>query len=582
MQQRSAGHHSKPFTSGTVRVVAGTPTETTRRCSTSSARACPIQRPDHTMAKKRGSRGGSSGFEVVPAGANTSNSTTAATAKKPTSQNTLRQAHSNAMKKSEEIWFRKCGHGQRLFAEYYRATGSPIPPSDWPKFESAIKQSLPVTFRFRSAAINTAAQKDLEKRIRALGTVAPVPWAPAELGVWQATTDKRALSLAKREGDDPLAAALADGVSAGLLNRQECVSMLPVLALRVPAGGCVLDVCASPGQKTIQLLEAVSADGDEGRGMVVANDAHPKRVQALIEAIGRHARPASERQRLVVACHRGESFPAPMRPFRKKKQDSDDDAASASSSIGFDRVLADVPCSGDGTVRKDPTVLPRWTPAVGTQLHAAQLEIAWRGLNLLRVGGKMVYSTCSLNPIEDEAVVAALLARAEKLGGKGAVLLDKWPANVLPKLKRRAGLSTWRVADHVEASAGAAATEEEVQLRWHESHEAAVLRECRTRCQPSGRHQPRPRRGCASSGARACCRMIRIRAASLSPCCASGGRSAVKVVTGRRRHPGAQERVVVGSGPRPALQAAASCRRYPRRRRSHHCQTRRPMSRARA
>ena len=426
------------------------------------------------MAKKRGSRGGSSGFEVVPAGANTSNSTTAATAKKPTSQNTLRQAHSNAMKKSEEIWFRKCGHGQRLFAEYYRATGSPIPPSDWPKFESAIKQSLPVTFRFRSAAINTAAQKDLEKRIRALGTVAPVPWAPAELGVWQATTDKRALSLAKREGDDPLAAALADGVSAGLLNRQECVSMLPVLALRVPAGGCVLDVCASPGQKTIQLLEAVSADGDEGRGMVVANDAHPKRVQALIEAIGRHARPASERQRLVVACHRGESFPAPMRPFRKKKQDSDDDAASASSSIGFDRVLADVPCSGDGTVRKDPTVLPRWTPAVGTQLHAAQLEIAWRGLNLLRVGGKMVYSTCSLNPIEDEAVVAALLARAEKLGGKGAVLLDKWPANVLPKLKRRAGLSTWRVADHVEASAGAAATEEEVQLRWHESHEAAV------------------------------------------------------------------------------------------------------------
>ena len=371
-----AGHHSSTiYVHGTVRVVAGTPSaelhsihrkldpKDTRRCEHQGARGrastCPIQRPDHTMAKKRGSRGGSSGFEVVPAGANTSNSTTAATAKKPTSQNTLRQAHSNAMKKSEEIWFRKCGHGQRLFAEYYRATGSPIPPSEWPNFESAIKQSLPVTFRFRSAAINTAAQKDLEKRIRALGTVAPVPWAPAELGVWQATTDKRALSLAKREGDDPLAAALADGVSAGLLNRQECVSMLPVLALRVPAGGCVLDVCASPGQKTIQLLEAVSADGDEGRGMVVANDAHPKRVQALIEAIGRHARPASERQRLVVACHRGESFPAPMRPFRKKKQDSDDDAASASSSIGFDRVLADVPCSGDGTVRKDPTVLPR-------------------------------------------------------------------------------------------------------------------------------------------------------------------------------------------------------------------------------
>ena len=57
-------------------------------------------------------------------------------------------------------------------------------------------------------------------------------------------------------------------------------------------------------------------------------------------------------------------------------------------------MLADVPCSGDGTIRKDPSVLPRWTPAVSNQIHAAQLEIAWRGLELLRVGGLMAYSTC--------------------------------------------------------------------------------------------------------------------------------------------------------------------------------------------
>ena len=50
-------------------------------------------------------------------------------------------------------------------------------------------------------------------------------------------------------GDRALAAALAEDVSAGLLSRQERVSMLPVMALRVPAGSCVLDVCASPGQK---------------------------------------------------------------------------------------------------------------------------------------------------------------------------------------------------------------------------------------------------------------------------------------------------------------------------------------------
>ena len=92
--------------------------------------------------------------------------------------------------------------------------------------------------------------------------------------------------------------------------------------------------------------------------------------------------------------------------------------------VGFDKVLTDVPCGGDGTIRKDKTILPRWTPAVSNSIHSVQLEIGWRGLSLLRVGGLMVYSTCSLNPVEDEAVVAAMLARAERQAGAGAVVLE--------------------------------------------------------------------------------------------------------------------------------------------------------------
>jgi hypothetical protein len=72
----------------------------------------------------------------------------------------------------------------------------------------------------------------------------------------------------------------------------------------------------------------------------------------------------------------------------------------------FDRVLCDVPCSGDGTMRKAPDIWRRWTPANGNGLHTLQLRIALRGAELLRVGGRMVYSTCTFNPVEDEAVVA--------------------------------------------------------------------------------------------------------------------------------------------------------------------------------
>ena len=177
--------------------------------------------------------------------------------------------------------------------------------------------------------------------------------------------------------------------------------MLPVMALKVEPGMCCLDTCASPGSKTMQLLEAVSA-GKTANGLVVANDAHPKRVHQLMDTIERHSRPAAERARFVVTCHRGEDFPMPVRPFVNKDK-VNKSSLSREALTGFDRVLCDVPCSGDGTIRKDATVRPRWTPAVGNQLHAVQLGIAWRGLCLAGRDAADARGYCTAPVSDDDA-----------------------------------------------------------------------------------------------------------------------------------------------------------------------------------
>jgi 16S rRNA C967 or C1407 C5-methylase (RsmB/RsmF family) len=155
-----------------------------------------------------------------------------------------------------------------------------------------------------------------------------------------------------------------------------------------------LDMCAAPGSKTGQIIEALGIDpGDDG--LVVANDIDEKRCYMLVHQSGRFGSP-----KCMVTNHEAQHFPQP--PFL------------------FDRVLADVPCSGDGTLRKNPDLWGKWTPALGFGLHRLQLAIALRGIRLTAVGGRFVYSTCSLNPVEDEAVVLELLRRT-----KGAVrLLD--------------------------------------------------------------------------------------------------------------------------------------------------------------
>ena len=82
----------------------------------------------------------------------------------------------------------------------------------------------------------------------------------------------------------------------------------------------------------------------------------------------------------------------------------------------FDKILADVPCSNDAVIGKLPMKLKKWNTKESFSFHKLQLQILKRGINLLKLGGIISYSTCSLNPIEDEAVVAEIMRNFSKNG----------------------------------------------------------------------------------------------------------------------------------------------------------------------
>ena len=243
--------------------------------------------------------------------------------------------------------------------------------------------------------------------------------------------------------------------------------MIPTLLLDVQPHHITLDMCAAPGSKTAQILEDIhhktaqpsASNGaalPEVRGMVIANDSDPKRAYMLVHQLKRLGSPA-----FLVTTHEGQHFPnlytashsqtpessaaSSLLPFAdgvaSSEAGSGGGAVVADTLLQFDRILCDVPCSGDGTLRKNLRLWSRWSPQIAHGLHPLQLTIAWRGLQMLRVGGLMVYSTCAFNPIEDEAVVAELLRRSN-----GAVTLVDC-TDKLPGLKRCAGKSIWVTTD---------------------------------------------------------------------------------------------------------------------------------------
>jgi tRNA (cytosine34-C5)-methyltransferase len=336
----------------------------------------------------------------------------------------------------EEAWRPKA-----QFDVYYRLQ-QVVPRHEWKQFSDSLHLALPVTFRYTADA--DAAFRDEGEQY--LQRWASNGWGTRRLGAvdgWQLHMDKHELRAGVAESEQAeVREWLVRGTDRGLLVRQEVASMLPACLLDVQPGEHVLDMCAAPGSKTTQLVEGLGMQlpgapaGDAGTssaglvadacGVVVANDADSTRCHTLIH---RTARLGLRTSALVVTQHRAQCMPG---------------WPSRDPHAGFDKIVCDVPCTGDGTARKHPEVFHRWEVANGLRQHGMQLRIAMRGVALLRVGGTMCYSTCSLNPIENEAVVAEVLWRCS-----GAVEVVPGADRVACELTRAAapGMPSWRVLD---------------------------------------------------------------------------------------------------------------------------------------
>ena len=168
---------------------------------------------------------------------------------------------------------------------------------------------------------------------------------------------------------------------AGVYYLQEASAMAPVALLDPQPGEKVCDLCAAPGGKTTQIAGRML-----GEGFLLCNEINPKRAKILSRNIERMAVPNA----LVTNEH-----PANL----------------ASRFPGFfDRVLVDAPCSGEGMFRKEEAAVTDWSQETVEMCARRQAEILSSAAVMVRPGGRLVYSTCTFAPEEDEQAVANFLA----------------------------------------------------------------------------------------------------------------------------------------------------------------------------
>jgi NOL1/NOP2/sun family putative RNA methylase len=232
----------------------------------------------------------------------------------------------------------------------------------------------------KSVRVNTLkiTVKELFERMSKEWMLTPIPWC--EYGFW---IEHRGIGEEKRRDVGNTIEHLL-----GYIYVQEAASMIPPLVLDPQPGDRVLDMCAAPGSKTTQMAQIM-----QNKGVIMANDITDVRLASLGVNIQRCGV-----MNIVTTKRHGSGF----------------------KDMEFDRVLVDAPCSGTGTIRKSLKTIDMWNPKLASYLAKTQKLLIKTGFSLLRKGGTLVYSTCTLEPDEDEGVVDFLLhecpdARVEEI-----------------------------------------------------------------------------------------------------------------------------------------------------------------------
>ena len=167
----------------------------------------------------------------------------------------------------------------------------------------------------------------------------------------------------------------------GYIYVQEAASMIPPAVLKPKSGELILDMCAAPGSKASQIAALM-----KNQGLLIANDVQGNRLKPL----------GINLQRMGVS-----NALITQMPGHKFKR----------TSFRFDKVLVDAPCSGTGTIRRSYKTLTMWSPNMIKKLASQQKQLIASGFEVLETKGLMIYSTCTMEPEENEGVVSWLLDR---------------------------------------------------------------------------------------------------------------------------------------------------------------------------
>src|SRR3989338_265614 len=243
--------------------------------------------------------------------------------------------------------------------------------TDWETFKK-----ISLSYLRRSIRVNTLKISigQLKKRLSKSWAMETIPWC------------NEGFYVEHEEGRRDIGNTIEH--SLGYFYVQEAASMMPPIVLDPKSDEFVLDMCAAPGSKASQIAQYM-----ENKGILIANDYKGMRIAPLGINMQRMGITNS-----IITLMEGRFF----------------------KNIEFDKILVDAPCSGTGTIRKSFKTLRIWNPDMIRRLSSQQKPLIDTAFQILNKGGEMVYSTCSVEPEENEEVVSFLLdkyanAKLEKI-----------------------------------------------------------------------------------------------------------------------------------------------------------------------